>query len=95
MSDSIEPMTGAQRNASSASHEYVSGGAGEVAGAFLAGGDQQRLAVDLVAAAKASGADLVGPEGLLAQLSKRVLEVALEAEMSEHLGYDAHDRRGP
>jgi len=35
--------------------------------------------------------DLVGPGGLLNQISKRVLETALEAEMSEHLGYDRHE----
>jgi transposase-like protein len=37
---------------------------------------------------------LVGPEGLLSQLTKRVLETALEAEMSDHLGYDKHDPVG-
>jgi transposase-like protein len=30
----------------------------------------------------------VGPAGPLADLTKRVLEAGLEAEMSEHLGYD-------
>ena len=38
--------------------------------------------------------DLVGPEGLLNQLTNRVLETALEEEMSEHLGYDEHDPMG-
>jgi transposase-like protein len=37
---------------------------------------------------------LVGPNGLLSQLTKRVLETALEAEMTDHLGYDKHDRAG-
>ncbi len=41
--------------------------------------------------AKAQGVDLVGPGGLLNQITKRVLETALEAEMSEHLGYDKHE----
>ncbi len=50
--------------------------------------------MDLVAQAKAADADLVGPDGLTAQLSKRILEVALEAEMVEHLGYEAHDPEG-
>jgi putative transposase len=94
MSDTIEPMTGAQRSVNSVNRQSVSGEAGEVIGAFLTGEDQQRLAVDLVAQAAASGADLVGPEGLMAQLTKRVLEVALEAEMAEHLGYEAHDLEG-
>ena len=38
--------------------------------------------------------ELVGPDGLLNQLTKRVLETALEEEMSEHLGYDKHDPVG-
>ena len=38
--------------------------------------------------------ELVGPAGLLTGLTKTVLETALEAEMSEHLGYDNHDSAG-
>jgi hypothetical protein len=34
---------------------------------------------------EAHGADLVGPDGLLNQLTRNVLETALEAELSEHL----------
>jgi len=34
------------------------------------------------------GVDLVGPDGLLGQLTKQVLEAGLEVEMDEHLGYD-------
>ena len=40
------------------------------------------------------GIELVGPNGLLSQLTKRVLETALEAEMTDHLGYDKHDPVG-
>ena len=54
--------------------------------------DQQQLAQQLVEAARADGVELVGPGGLLFGLTKTVLETALEAEMSEHLGYDRHDR---
>jgi putative transposase len=32
--------------------------------------------------------------GLLSRLTKRVLETALEAEMTDHLGYDKHDPTG-
>jgi putative transposase len=53
--------------------------------------DQQQLAQELVGAARAEGVELVGPGGLLTGLTKTVLETALEAEMSEHLGYDKHD----
>ncbi len=56
--------------------------------------DQQQLAEQLLAQARAQGIDLVGPGGLLNQITKRVLETALEAEMSEHLGYDKHDSAG-
>jgi transposase-like protein len=56
--------------------------------------DQQQLAQQLVDAARAEGVELVGPGGLLTGLTKTVLETALEAEMSEHLGYDRHDPAG-
>lgn len=47
--------------------------------------DPQQLAEQLLAQAKEQGVDLVGPDGLLNQVTKNVLETALEAEMSEHL----------
>lgn len=56
--------------------------------------DARQLAVQLVEQARAEGVDLVGPGGLLAGLTKTVLETALEAEMSEQLGYDKHDPAG-
>ena len=48
----------------------------------------------LVAQARDKGIELVGPDGLLSQLTKRVLKSALEAEMTDHLGYDKHDPMG-
>jgi putative transposase len=56
--------------------------------------DEQGLAEQLVAQARAKGIDLVGPTGLLTRLTKQVFETALEGEMSEHLGYDKHDPVG-
>ena len=38
--------------------------------------------------------EIIGENGLLKQLTKAVLERALEAEMSEHLGYEKHDATG-
>ena len=38
--------------------------------------------------------DLLGENGLLKQLQKAVIEKALEAEMSHHLGYEKHDPKG-
>jgi putative transposase len=56
--------------------------------------DQQKLAEQLVEAARAEGVELVGPGGLLTGLTKTVLETALDAELTEHLGYDKHDPAG-
>jgi putative transposase len=56
--------------------------------------DTRQLAQELVDRARAEGVDLVGPGGLLTGLTKTVLETALEAKMSEHLGYDKHDPAG-
>ena len=44
--------------------------------------------------ARADGLALTGPGGLLTGLTKTVLETALEAEMTEHLGYARHDPAG-
>lgn len=38
--------------------------------------------------------DMLAKGGLISQLSARLIERALEAEMSEHLGYDKHERKG-
>jgi transposase-like protein len=56
--------------------------------------DQKQVAEQLLAQAKEQGIELVGPNGLLNQLTKNVLETALDAEMSEHPGYDKHDPAG-
>ncbi len=56
--------------------------------------DQQQLAQELVEQARAEGVEFVGQGGLLTRLTKSVLETALEAEMTEHLGYDKHDPMG-
>jgi len=58
------------------------------------GDARQVLAEQLVEEARASGVSLVGPDGLLAELTKRVLETGLEVEMSEHLGYERHAVEG-
>jgi putative transposase len=50
--------------------------------------DQKDLAERLLAQAKEQGVSLVGQGGLLNQLTKTVLETALNAELSEHLGHD-------
>lgn len=54
----------------------------------------QSIAEELVARARADGVDLVGPGGLLGDLTKQILETGLEVEMDEHLGYTKHDSSG-
>jgi len=58
------------------------------------GGVEQELIGRLVDQAREQGVDLVGEGGLLQQLTKRVLESALEGEITDHLGYDKHDPAG-
>ena len=48
---------------------------------------EQETVRELVRQARASGTSLTGPGGLLKQLTKMVVEAALDEEMSEHLGY--------
>ena len=55
---------------------------------------EQQAAVELVRLAQEQGLSLTGPDGLLKQLTKTVLETALNEEMAEHLGYEKHDPSG-
>jgi putative transposase len=52
------------------------------------------LADELMARAQSDGVGLVGPGGLLADLTKRVLEAMLEGELTDHVGYAPYDRTG-
>jgi putative transposase len=55
---------------------------------------ESAAAADLVRLAKEQGLSLTGPDGLLKQLTKAVLETALNEEMTEHLGYAKNDPAG-
>jgi putative transposase len=55
---------------------------------------EQQAAVELVRLAQEQGLSLTGPDGLLKQLTKTVIESALNEEMTEHLGYEKHDPAG-
>lgn len=55
---------------------------------------ERQVAAELVRQARAKGLSLTGPEGLLKQLTKTVIEVALQEEMTDHLGYEKHDPAG-
>jgi putative transposase len=51
---------------------------------------EQQAAQELVRMAREQGLSLTGPDGLLKQPTKTVLETALNEEMTEHLGYEKH-----
>ena len=56
--------------------------------------EELETARELVRQARSRGVALTGPDGLLKALTKTVIETALDEEMSEHLGYDKHERVG-
>jgi hypothetical protein len=52
--------------------------------------------IDQLLAGARTEEEIVGPGGVLAQLTKRLVERALQAELTEHLGYEPHqDESGP
>jgi putative transposase len=51
---------------------------------------EQAAAAAMVAEAKARGLELTGPNGLLKLFTKNVLEMALNEELTEHLGHPKH-----
>jgi putative transposase len=54
----------------------------------------QQLVGQLVDRARSQGLRLTGEDGLLAQLTKTIIESAAEGEMDDHLGYAKHDPAG-
>src|SRR5688572_12249268 len=46
--------------------------------------------IDELLAGRSSEAEIVGPDGLLGELTKRLIERAMAAELTEHLGYEPH-----
>jgi putative transposase len=55
---------------------------------------EQKVAEELVRRAREQGLSLTGPDGLLKQLTKTVLETALNQELTEHLGHEKHGPAG-
>jgi transposase-like protein len=49
---------------------------------------EQQAAEELVRRAREQGLSLTGPDGLLKQLTKVVIETALDQELTEHLGHE-------
>jgi putative transposase len=59
----------------------------------LSAGVRDRLSdelIDELLADARSEEEIVGPGGLLADLTRRLVERAMSAELTEHLGYEAH-----
>ena len=50
--------------------------------------------IDRLLAGYSKPEDLTGKDGILKQLTARLVERALQSEMTEHLGYERHDPRG-
>jgi Transposase, Mutator family len=46
--------------------------------------------IDQLLAGVSSEEEIAGPGGLLAQLTKRLVERAMEVELTDHLGYEPH-----
>lgn len=63
-------------------------------GSPAAGLSTEELAAELLARSDGDPVRMVGPGGLLSELTRRVLEAALEAEMTEHVGYEPYDPAG-
>jgi putative transposase len=51
---------------------------------------EEKAVKELVRMAREQGLSLTGPDGLLKQFTKSVLETALNEEMTEHLGHEKH-----
>jgi putative transposase len=56
---------------------------------------EQLAAEELVRRAREQGLSLTGPDGLLKQLTKTVLETALNQELTEHLGHEKNGTPDP
>jgi len=49
---------------------------------------------ELMARVESEGLELLGPDGVLTDLTSRIMNRAMEAEMSDHLGYEHGDPVG-
>src|SRR5262245_1410294 len=90
----IEPIesAGGVRSEPVGRAEHAAGGA-PPAGVGFPRVLRERLSeevIDQLLAGARSEEEIVGPGGVLAQLTKRLVERALAAELTEHLGYESH-----
>jgi hypothetical protein len=54
------------------------------------GGEIPDAVIDRLLAGARTEEEIAGPEGVLARLTKRLIERALEVELTDHLGYEPH-----
>jgi len=54
------------------------------------GGEIPDVVIDELLAGARTEEEIAGPGGVLAQLTKRLIERALEVELTDHLGYEPH-----
>src|SRR6516225_10820506 len=54
------------------------------------GGELPDAVIDQLLAGARTEEELAGPGGVLAQLTRRLIERALEVELTDHLGYEPH-----
>ena len=73
--------------------DEVGGASAPAASDGLDAVDEQLIA-RLAGKAREGGLALTGEGGLLAQLTKRLVESALDGEITDHLGYDKGDPAG-
>ena len=62
-------------------------------GAWFSGPDGERIpdeVIDQLLAGASTEQEIAGPGGLLAELTKRLVERAMEVELTDHLGYEPH-----
>jgi putative transposase len=60
---------------------------------MVSGPDGERIpdeVIDQLLAGARTEEEIAGPDGLLAQLTKRLIERAMEVELTDHLGYEPH-----
>src|SRR5215208_2515245 len=85
-------MTDVMREQQAVDLDGLDGGVPVGAGGLDAVDEQ--LIARLAGRAREGGLQLTGEGGLLAQLTKCLVESALEGEITDHLGYDRHDAAG-
>src|SRR5688500_12777929 len=95
--DGIEARAGVERSEPGGRAELSAGGApvagggprlpGLPGGGLLERGELSDELIDELLAGARTAEEIAGPDGLLGELTRRLLERALAAELTEHLGY--------